>query len=193
MPNITQYGTGQELAAASGLGTPASPLVPSVGLAAGENHIGGAGTPGAVVSVTLSLFAEACEAGDLIAETQAVAAALRANGGTAILQDVVVIDEDDNGAAFDIYILGATGTFGTEGVAAAPSDAVCRNIQAIIPIATADYKDLGGAKIANVACGKLVKAESDSTSLFVAVVNGAGTPTYTASGVRLVFKFAHQS
>jgi hypothetical protein len=40
MANIINYGTGQELAAASGAGTAASPIVPSVGLAAGSAAIG---------------------------------------------------------------------------------------------------------------------------------------------------------
>lgn len=142
------------------------------------------------VDVTLSLDTAIYAADDLLANTQTVASALRVNDGTGRLQSILVIDEDDQGAAFDIYLLNANATLGTENAAPSITDANARNILGIVPIATADYKDLGGVRLAfkgNI--GMTVKAATGTTTLYVAVVNGAGTPTYTAAGVRLRLGF----
>lgn len=142
-----------------------------------------------LISVTLSLDTSAYASGDLIAEAQEVASALRASGGQAELVSMMVIDEDDQGVAFDVFLTSASTTWGSENSAPSISDAAARSIQAIIPVATADYKDLGGVRVAQIKnIGAIVEGNA-STSLYVAVVNGAGTPTFTASGVRLVFGF----
>ena len=53
-------------------------------------------------------------------------------------------------------------------------------------IATGDYKDLGGVSVAMIKNMWLpVKAAPGTLDLYVAVINGAGTPTYTASGLKL--------
>jgi hypothetical protein len=111
-------------------------------------------------------------------------------GGRAVLQSLMVIDEDDAGAAFSVYILGANNSMGTENAAPSITDANARAIQAIIDIATGDYKDLGGVKVANIRnIGALLEADAASRDLYVAIVNSTGTPTYSASGLKLVFGF----
>lgn len=140
-------------------------------------------SPANLVDVTLSLDTGIYAAGDVLAETQAVAAAVRLNGGGGILQSLVVIDQDDQGAALDIYILGTNVSMGAENGQPAITDANALQILARVPVAALDYVDLGGAKVANIKnIGAVVKAAPDSTSLYVAAVNGAGTPTYTAAG-----------
>lgn len=139
-----------------------------------------------IVEVTLSLDTSAYASGDLLADTQAAASAVRLNAGYGVLHSVTVVDEDDNGAAFDIYFLSANNTFGSENSAPSISDASARDILGVLSVATTDYKDLGGVKIAFFSgINMIVKGASGSTSIYVAVVNGSGTPTYTASGVRL--------
>lgn len=142
-----------------------------------------------LISVTLSLDTSAYTAGDLIAEAQEVAGALRTSGGAAKLVSVMVIDEDDQGSAIDIYLTSASTTWGSENSAPSISDAAARSIQAIIPIASADYKDLGGVKVANIKAINCIVEGNASTSLYVAVVSNGSTPTYTASGVKVVFGF----
>lgn len=139
-----------------------------------------------LIDVTLSLDTNAYASGDLLADTQAVANAVRLNAGYGILHSVMVIDEDDQGAAFDIYFLSANNTLGTENSAPSISDANAREILCVVPVATSDYKDLGGVKIAGFSgLNRIIRGASGSTSIYVAVVNGSGTPTYTASGVKL--------
>lgn len=139
-----------------------------------------------LVDVTLSLDTSAYASGDLLADTQVVTNALKLTDGKGKIQSVVVIDEDDNGAAFDLYFLSANNSFGSENSGPSPSDAFARDILCRVSIATGDYTDLGGVKIAEVHdLNRIIKAASGTTSIYVAVVNGSGTPTYTASGVRL--------
>ena len=142
-----------------------------------------------LISVTLSLDTSAYANGDLLADAQAVTGAARASGKGGELVSVVVVDEDDQGAAFDIYLTQVSTSWGTENSAPTVTDAVARSIQAVIPIGTGDYKDLGGVKVAQIKNIGAVYETSGGADLYVAVVNGSGTPTYTASGVRLVFGF----
>jgi hypothetical protein len=143
------------------------------------------------IDVTLSLDTSAYASGDVLADTQAVAGAVHLADAVGILQSVVVVDQDDQKAAFDIYILSANVSMGTENAAPSISDANALEICGPpIAIAIADYKDLGGVSVAgkdNI--GKVVKPASGTTTVYLAVVNGTGTPTYTASGVKLRLGF----
>ena len=139
-----------------------------------------------LTDVTLTLDTGAYASGDLLANTQVVTGAFSVTNGKGILHSVMVIDEDDNGAAFDLYFLSANNSFGSENSAPSIADADARDILCIVPIGTGDYKDLGGVKVAEVhGLNRVVKAVSGSADLYVAAVNGSGSPTYTASGVKL--------
>ena len=165
-----------------------SPVGPTVTLPAAP--------PLALVSVTLSLDTSAYASGDLLADAQEVAGVALATGGEAELVSLMVVDEDDQKVAFDVYLTSASTSWGTENSAPTVSDAAARSIQAHVPIAAADYKDLGGVAVAQPRVAQnigVVCSCSGGTSLYVAVVNGSGTPTYTASGVRLVFGFRQVS
>lgn len=140
----------------------------------------------ALLDVTLSLDTSAYASGDLLADTQAVASAVLSNAGTGILHSVTVIDEDDQGVAFDLYFLSANNSMGTENSAPSISDANARDILCRVQVATTDYYDLGGVRIADVhGLNRIIKGASGSTSIYVAAVNGSGTPTFTASGLKL--------
>lgn len=161
-----------------------SPVSPTVNLPTA--------TPLTLITVTLSLDTSAYASGDLLADAQEVAGVALTTGGEAELVSLLVVDEDDQKVAFDVYLTSVNTTWGTENVAPAITDAAARSIQAIVPIAVADYKDLGGAAVAQPRVAQnigVVCSCVGGTSLYVAVVNGSGTPTFTASGVRLVFGF----
>lgn len=146
--------------------------------------------PASLISVTCVLDTSPYASGDLLVDTQVITAALRTSGGYATLHSVHLIDEDDQGVAMDIYILDALNTLGTFNIAPAVTDANARAILgAPIAIAAADWKDLGGCRIAGRdGIGKIVKGNG-SADLYFAIVNGTGTPTFTASGLRLRFGF----
>mgnify|MGYP001601299563 CR=1 FL=1 len=151
-----------------------------------EVHLGEVGGKTSVFDVTLSLDTSAYASGDLLADTQACSALFRKDDGTGLLQSLMVIDQDDQKVAFDVYILSANVTMGTENSAPSITDANAVNILGIVSVATTDYKDLGGVSVANIkGLGIPIKAVSGTDDLYLAVVNGTGTPTFTASGVKL--------
>lgn len=142
--------------------------------------------PVRLIEVTLSLDTSAYASGDVLADTQQIDAAFSLADGRGVLHSLMVIDEDDQGAAFDVYILSGSGSMGTENAAPSISDANARTILCRIPVLTSDYADLGGVKVANLSgLNRVVSAASGTDDLYVAVVNGSGTPTFTASGVKL--------
>jgi hypothetical protein len=148
------------------------------------------GAPGDSIEVTLTLDTSAYAAGDVLADTQEINNAVRANGGRAILQSIVVYDQDDQKAAMDIYILQSSASLGTENNAPNISDANALNILGLVSVGAGDYKDLGGMSVANIkgiGMGPL-EAASDSRDLYVGVVT-QGTPTHSASGARIRFNF----
>lgn len=143
-----------------------------------------------IVTVTLSLDTSAYASGDLIADTQEIVNATGRPGATAILQSLVIHDEDDQGVALYVVVTSSSATAGTENSAPTITDANARSIQAIVPVATTDYLDVGGSKVACIKnIGALVKSAATDRSLYCFVVNSTGTPTYTATGVRLDFGF----
>lgn len=164
-------------------------LLSLIVLAAGENHVGQHGTPGDVIDITLSLDTSAYDAGDVLADTQTITNAVRVTGGRAILQSVTVIDEDDQGVALDLYFMSTSRSLGTENSAPNISDANARDILGFVAVASGDYKDLGGVRIATVRnIGLLLEAAGGSRDLYVGATTG-GTPTYTASGLKLRLGF----
>lgn len=172
---------------ATGAGTAADPHVMELALGAGENFVGQVGASDTVITVTPVCQAEAIDAGDLFFDSTPVAGAVRVNGGTAILQSVTIIDKDDQGAAFTLYLANAATDFGTLDSAPDADDTEAATVIGWVPVATSDYVDLGAAKIACIRnIGLVVKAGAATTSIYIAGVNGAGTPTYSASG--LVFQ-----
>lgn len=153
-------------------------------IAAGENVIGLVGASNTVVTVTPTLDTSQYASGDLLFDSTEVAAAVRANGYTAVLDSVTIIDKDDQGIAFTLLVANAATDFGTLNSAPDADDTEAATVIGWVPVGTADYIDLGGAKVACIRnIGLLLKAGAATTSLYVAGMNGTGTPTFTASGL----------
>ena len=90
-----------------------------------------------------------------------------------------------------VVLLAASTSCGTINSAPNISDANLRsNILGIIPVATTDFVTFSGAKLGTVRnIGLNIKAASDKRALYFAILNGAGTPTFTASGMKITFNF----
>jgi hypothetical protein len=140
----------------------------------------------AIADVTLTLDTAAYASGDVLADTQEIVNAVREAGGTGILQSLTVIDEANQGVAFTVYLLDANQAMGAENAAPTIADTPARDFLGYVDVFTSDYKDLGGVRVATIrGIGLPLKAESGSTSLYVAAVNGTGTPTFASGELRL--------
>ena len=63
-------------------------------------------------------------------------------------------------------------------------------IKGALRIATTDYIDNGGSRLATVrGLNLILKSAADSTSLYMGAITRGGTPTYTASGLKVRLGF----
>jgi hypothetical protein len=140
-----------------------------------------------IVDVTLVVDTAAYAAGDVIAITAVNSNLFRDTDTPMILQSVTMIDEADQGVAMDVYFLDANVSFGALNAAAAPSDTAVRSVQGKLPVAAADWKDLGGARVATYNNLNMpLKPATGTRDLYIVVVNGAGAPTFaTASDLKM--------
>jgi hypothetical protein len=144
------------------------------------------------IQVTPTLDTSAYASGDLLFDVVTITSAALASGGAVELVSVIVCDQDDQKVAMDLYVTNLSTTWGTFNAAPTLSDAGGLGIQAIIPIAAADFKDLGGVAVAQPSLAQNIGAiceTSGSANLYLAGVNGAGTPTFTASGLKISLGF----
>lgn len=159
-------------------------------LPAGENVVGLVGASDIVVTVTPTCDTNAYASGDLIFDATEIANAVRANGYTCILQSITLLDKADQGVAMTLVFANANTDFGTLNAAPDPDDTECATVIGHVAISTSDYIDLGAARVACIKnIGLLLKAGAATTSIYVAAVNGVGTPTYGASDLVIQFGF----
>jgi hypothetical protein len=142
-----------------------------------------------VATETFSLDTSAYASGDLIADTQELSDVGLRKGSVLILKSITVLDKADQKVALWFVFLNASTSMGTENSAPNISDTNAENILAVVPIATTDYVDIGTSAMATKECSVSLKLASGTTSLFVAIVNSTGTPTYAASDLVVKFGF----
>ena len=141
-------------------------------------------TASTVIDLTLSLSTSPAYAdGDVLAAAQELASAVRASGGTGVIQSIQVVDHDDQAQALDIVISDSTITLGTENSAVSISDADADKILGIVPVVAGDYVDLVNSQYAIPEFQPIV-IMPDTTSLYISAIS-RGTGTYTASGIVL--------
>jgi len=146
-------------------------------IAAGENLIGLVGASDIVVTITPTVAAEAHSAGDLLFDSTEIANAVRANGGTAIVQSITIVDIGDQKPSIHLLFANAATDFGAPGGAPDPDDNEAATVIGVVEVDTADYVDLGGASVVTVSnIGLLVKAGAATTSIYLAGI-AVGTPT----------------
>lgn len=155
-------------------------------IGASESHVGQVGGNTKVFPATaFTLDTSAYSSGDVLTDALEFDNAMRVNDGTGYLIALTLIDEDDQGVAMDVYVMDANVSLGTKNSAPNISDANARNILGIISVATTDWKDLGGARVAHLkGLAMPVSAGTGTKKIWLACVNGTGTPTFTESGLR---------
>lgn len=156
----------------------------------GENHMGYVSGNGSLVPYTLTLDTSGAYAdGEVLSDTMRVKNCVRIPGGRCILHSLMVLDEDDQGAAFDLIFLDANYTIGTPNSAVSVSDINARSIIGRVSVGSGDYYDMGGCRIACLtALNLIMKAVPGDRDLYLATVS-RGTGTYTAQGIKLRLGF----
>lgn len=147
----------------------------------GTNELIVAGLDSEVIEVTLSLDTLVYADGDVLADTQEIAAVFPYAGDTVRLDSVIIIDADNQGEPFDILLLADNVSLGTENAAPTISASDLLNTLAVIPVEATDFRNVGAVRVAQVTLPPAI-LKTSTTSLFIAGISrGAGT--YTASGL----------
>lgn len=144
------------------------------------------------IQVTPTLDTSIYASGDLLFDVTTITSAALATGSAVMLESCIVTDEDEQSTAIDLYITNVSTTVGTVNNAVALTDALSRGLQAYIPILAADFKDVGGATVAQPdSCKRInvVCETSGSANLYLIGICRSGTPTYTANGLRISLGF----
>ena len=135
-----------------------------------------------LIDVTLTTDAEAHADNDVIAQSIEIANAVAVEGGSAIIQSIMLLDEDDEAPTVDlIFQTDNTALASDEGEAINISDTNARDILGFVNVS--NWSDLIGCQIAvKTNVGLVVKAASDTKSIYVHCVNRSGgnyTPAAT--------------
>ena len=139
-----------------------------------------------VFEVTLSLDTNIYADNDVLADTQILTAIMRKNGGSGIIKSVVLLDQDDQGTAVDLFFLRTSVNLGAENGVIDITDVEAVQIVGVVQIVAADYIDLIASQIAiKEGLNIVVDAASGVDDLYVAAAVRSGTPTYTAAGIKL--------
>lgn len=143
-----------------------------------------------LADVALTTDTSAYASGDVVADRQVISNATRAKNAPALLQSLMLIDKADQGAALEVLFFSDDVALGTENAAPSISDANALTFLGRVSIATTDYQDLGGAKVAHkTGLSLLMSPKTDTRDIYVAVLNGSGTPTYAADSLVLRLGF----
>lgn len=139
-----------------------------------------------LIDVTLTTDAEAHADNDVIAQSIEIPNAVAVNGGSAIIQSIMLLDEDDEGPAVELlFSQVSTAITDDEGEAIGNNVADLDSTFGSFLGATtvSNWSDLIDAQLGmKTNVGLVVKAASDSTSIYVHAVNrsgGAYTPAAT--------------
>jgi hypothetical protein len=108
-----------------------------------------------------------------------------------VLQSVIVLDGDDQNVDFDLVLFNASATLGTLNAAVSISDADAAKIIGYVKmVASTDANDLINSTLyAKSGIGMVLESSGVSESLWVGGVVRSGTPTYTASGMKIKLGF----
>jgi hypothetical protein len=141
------------------------------------------------VNLTFSVDTSAYGSGDLVADSQELVAVGNRDGQVVVLKGIRMVDKADQKVALHFVFCDASTTLGTENSAPGISDANSTIAVGKVTVAATDYVDLGGAAVMSKEVNLPLKLAATSTSLWVAIVNDTGTPTYAAADLVATFYF----
>lgn len=103
------------------------------------------------------------------------------------LMSVIALDGDDQNIIFDLIFSNADITLGTINGAVNISDADAAKIIGYVVFAAGDVNDtINSRLLAKNGINQIMKSSGTTTSVWISgVLRGAGTPTYSASGMKM--------
>ena len=125
------------------------------------------------ISPSIVFDTAAYSVGDCMGGKITLTNAVRKPGGRAIINDIMVINNDGTKPTFNVVIFSQNPTAATlTDNAAIVYSTDINNIHAVIPIYAVDYLGAATAKFANVPLGNIIVQETSgtSTSLYAAIV-----------------------
>ena len=140
-----------------------------------------------VFTVTPDTHTEAAAVNESVFQADELANFMSEKGGTAIIQSIVILDDDDNGQPLDIVFMDTTGLLD-----ASDDATVIDAADGVIPDAI-----LGVVSVTNYFDGVLwqvgqkdsigltIKSASTTRSVYISAINRGSTSTWTAAGLRL--------
>lgn len=144
-----------------------------------------------VYDLTPVLDTNAYAANDVLFVATEVKGVFGRTGQARALHSVVVLDGDDQNADFDLVFGNATFTLGTINSAVSISDTdAAKLIGHVSLLAASDATDLVNSRFySRSAIGLTLRPTYGSGSLWVAGILRSGTPTYSASGMKMKLGF----
>lgn len=142
-----------------------------------------------ITRLTPTILTSAYTTGTVLFATTSIANLVPANDQPVVLESLFIVDKDDEGVAITLHFFSANVALGTAGSAPSISDADAASARlGSVDIATDDYKDLGGVKVASLKGIGLNLAPASGTRDVYVAATVTGTPTFTATS-DLVFGF----
>jgi hypothetical protein len=139
-----------------------------------------------VIDVTLSPTLTILADNDVIAAPQEVPNFYARAGGVVKLQSLILHDGDNQNTDIDIFFLNADGSIGAENAAFSMTDAVADTLVGFVELLASTYIALGNGRWAyKTEMHRMMKAGENTNSIWVAAVCRSGTPTYTATGLKM--------
>jgi hypothetical protein len=142
-----------------------------------------------VFSITPDTATEACATGDVIFQADELSNFMSEKGGTAIIQSICILDDDDHGKAIDIVFMDSTGLLdeGDDGgTIDTDDDTDSAPGQILGVVSVTNYFDglqFQYGQKDNI--GLAIKSASTTRSVYLAAVNRGSSSTWTAAGLHL--------
>ena len=139
-----------------------------------------------LIDVTLTTDAEAHADNDVIAQSIEIANAVQENGGTGIIQSIMLLDEDDEGPTVELLFSQVNSAITDDegnsiGASTADLDSTFRSFLGATTVS--NWSDLADSQMGvKTNIGLVIKAASGTRSIWVHVINRSGgnyTPAAT--------------
>lgn len=136
-------------------------------------------------AISLTIRTAAYVANRVLADTQALPGAVWEDGGTGKITGITLTDPSNQSAPMTLVFFAANAAVGAENAAPSLSAADSMSYLGHVDVTASHYKSIGGIAVATVPCRVSVRAAAGSRSIYVAAINGTGTPTYAGGVIQL--------